>query len=191
MFGLSKERSSTQVGGAVREGIARDFVRGFLPVGFGLKSGLIFDAEKKKASPQCDAIIYKGVPLLDFTDTVIVEKEQVKAIFEIKSWIDITAIIGDKYKESKDRDHATGLFKAFKDRQRFLDPQAAKYILFAFELSAKKQDIELIDRLKQISNMYAIVSRKKIGKPWESDESYALDFDNSISELIEWLRNLS
>lgn len=42
----------------------------FLPAGFGLKSGLVFDAKRKETSPQCDAIIYKGVPLLEFTDVV-------------------------------------------------------------------------------------------------------------------------
>jgi len=122
---------------------------------------------------------------LEFTDVVVVEKEQVKAIFEIKSWIDTTAIFGDKDKGAGYRTPATGLFKAFEDRRRFLDPEAAKYILFAFELAAKKQDSEVINRLKQISNMYAIVSRRKIGRHWD------LDFDNSVSELIEWLRNLS
>lgn len=85
MLKLSETRKSSQVGGAVLEGIAKDFIREFLPAGFRLKSGLVFDAEKKKASPQCDAIIYKGVPLLDFADVVVMEKKQVKAIVEIKA----------------------------------------------------------------------------------------------------------
>jgi len=80
MLKLADTPKNAPVGGVVREGIAKDFIREFLPAGFGLKSGLVFDAENKKTSPQCDAIIYKGVPLLEFTDVVVVEKEQVKAI---------------------------------------------------------------------------------------------------------------
>ncbi len=69
---LSETRKSTQVTGAVFEGIAKDFIREYLPTGFGVKSGLVFDARRKTTSPQCDAIIYKGIPLLDFTDIVVV-----------------------------------------------------------------------------------------------------------------------
>jgi len=73
MLELSETRKSAQVGGTVREGMARDFIKEFLPLGFGLKSGLIFDTNTKKMSPQIDAIIYKGAPLLEFTDVVVVE----------------------------------------------------------------------------------------------------------------------
>ncbi len=66
MLDLSKTPKSTQVRGVVLESISKDFIREFLPAGFGLKSGLIIDAESKEISPQCDAIIYKGVPLLEF-----------------------------------------------------------------------------------------------------------------------------
>ena len=79
LLGLSEGRKSAQVRGVVQEGIARDFIREFLPQGFGLKSGLIFDADINKMSPQIDAIIYTGAPLLEFTDVVVVEKEQAKA----------------------------------------------------------------------------------------------------------------
>ena len=188
---LSPNRKNTPVLGAVREGIARDFIKEFLPTGFAVKSGLVFNNEKRKMSPQIDGIIYSGVPLLEFTDVAIVEKNQVKAIVEVKSLIATTDIFGEKDKGSGKREPKTGLFKAFEERRKFLDEPTAKYILFAFELEAKKQNIEIIDRLKQISNMYAIVSRKEMGKPWESMDSYDFDFDNSVSELIKWLRNLS
>ncbi|GAG91542.1 unnamed protein product, partial [marine sediment metagenome] len=96
MLELSESRKSTQIGGAVLEGIAKDFIREFLPAGFGLKSGLIFDAQNKRTSPQIDGIIYGGVALLEFSDVVVVEKEQVKAILEVKSWIDTPNIFGAK-----------------------------------------------------------------------------------------------
>ncbi len=51
MLKLADSRKNAPVGGAVREGIAKDFIREFLPPGFGLKSGLIFDAEKKGDRP--------------------------------------------------------------------------------------------------------------------------------------------
>jgi len=73
MLELSETRKSAQVGGTVREGMARDFIKEFLPLGFGLKSGLIFDTNTKKMSPQIDGIIYSGVPFLEFTDVVVVE----------------------------------------------------------------------------------------------------------------------
>ena len=82
-------RKNSEVYGTVLEGIAKDFIREFLPVGFGIKSGLVVDSETKKMSPQIDAIIYAGVPLLEFSDAVVVEKERVKAIFEVKSYIEL------------------------------------------------------------------------------------------------------
>ena len=74
MLELSDTRKNAQVRGVVLESIAKDFIREFLPTEFRVKSGLILDAEHKETSPQCDAIIYKGVPLLEFADTVIVGK---------------------------------------------------------------------------------------------------------------------
>ena len=138
MLKLSDSQKNAPVGGAVREGIAKDFIRELLPPGFGLKSGLIFDAENKRTSPQCDAIIYKGVPLLEFTDIVVVEKEQVKGIFEIKSWIDQPLIFGPKSKEG-DRNPNRKLAYGFKQMRNFL-PAEARYILFAFSLSSSSPD---------------------------------------------------
>ena len=130
---LSETRKSGQVYGVVMEGIAKDFVREFLPTGFGIKSGLVFDTETKRTSPQCDAIIYRGVPLLEFTDVVVVEKEQVKAIFEIKAWIDQGTIFGRKSQGG--RKPGSGLARGFERRRCFL-PAEARYILFAFALSS-------------------------------------------------------
>jgi len=189
MLGLSEGRKSAQVGGAVREGMARDFIKEFLSPRFRLKSGLVFDTNTKKMSPQCDAIIYKGVPLLEFTDVVVVEKEQVKAIFEIKAWVDEPAIFGTKHGAVRDLD--SGLTLDFKLKKEFL-PLEANYILLAFDLSSASTDGEVIERLKEICDIYAIVLRwepkreQKKGK-----EPYIYNFDNSVSRLIEWLRNLS
>jgi len=190
---LSKEgRKSTQVGGAVLEGIARDFIREFLPAGFGIKSGLVFDTQAKKMSPQIDGIIYSGVPLLEFTDVVVVEQEQVKAIVEIKSWIDTTAIFGDLInRETGNRDPYTELFKTFQKRKVFIPPNG-KFILFAFNLNSGSSDAEVIERLKEVCDFYAIVTREKRKIDRERDkETWDYNFDNSVSRLIKWLRNLS
>jgi len=188
MRGLSGTRKSTQVGGTVLEGIAKDFIREFLPAGFGLKSGLVFDAEKKKTSPQCDAIIYKDVPLLGFTDVVVVEKEQVKAAFEIKAWIDQGTIFGRKTRGGRKPD--TGLISIFRHRKHFL-PAGARYILFAFSLSSSSPDAQVIERLKEVCDSYAIVLRwePKIEQKRGVESHY--NFDSSVSRLIKWLRNLS
>lgn len=181
-------RKSAQTGGTVREGIARDFIREFLPPGFGLKSGLIFDSEIKRMSPQIDAIMYTGVPLLEFTDAAVVEKQQVKAIFEIKSVIYQNNIFGSKSKGI--RNPNTGLISAFKERKSFL-PVSGKYVLFAFELHSGSSDKEVSKRLKEICDMYAIVIRRepeierRAGK-----ENREANFNGSIGKLIEWLRNL-
>jgi len=189
MLKLSDTRKSAQVGGAVREGIAKDFIREFLPPGFGLKSGLVFDATSKKISPQCDAIIYKGVPLLEFTDIVVVEKEQVKAIFEIKAWIDQPAIFGTKSRGV--RDPNSGLAYEFKRRKDFV-PAGAKYILFAFELHSGYLDAEVLKRLEEICDSYAIVIRREpLAERKRGKEPRVTNFNSSVSRLIEWLRNLS
>lgn len=189
LYELCEGRKSAQIGGVVREGIARDFVREFLPPGFGLKSGLIFDAEIKRMSPQIDAIVYRGVPLLEFTDAIVAEKQQVKAIFEIKTWIDQKDIFGSRSKGGRNPD--TGLISSFKSRKHFL-PADGKYVLFTFELHSAASDKEVLERLKDICDFYAVVIRKepvieqKAGKkPREPN------FDGSVGRLIEWLRNLT
>jgi hypothetical protein len=189
MLKLPDSRRNAPVGGAVREGIAMDFIREFLPPAFGLKSGLIFDAEKNKVSPQCDVIIYKGVPLLEFTDVVVVEKEQVKAIVEIKSWIDQGNIFGRK--SQCDRKPGSGLAREFDRRRNFL-PAEAKCILFAFNLSSSSPDAEVIERLREVCDNYAIVLRYKPKIERErGKENCEYNFDNSVSRLIEWLSNLN
>jgi hypothetical protein len=188
MLELSESRKSTQVGGAVLEGIAKDFIREFLPMGLGIKSGLVFDTETKKMSPQIDGIIYSGVPLLEFSD-VVVEKEQVKAIVEVKSWIDTPFIFGER--SGSYRDATSGLAYTFKRRRDFLPP-GAKSILFTFELHSAYPDTEVLRRLKKICDSYAVVIRRepKIERE-RGKEGCAYNFDNSVSRLIEWLRNLS
>jgi len=189
MLELSETRKSAQVRGAVFEGLAKDFIKEFLPPGFGLKSGLVFDTNTKKMSPQIDAIIYKGAPLLEFTDVVVVEKVQVKAIFEIKALIDQPMIFGPKREGI--RNPNSGLAYDFKQRKNFL-PAEAKYILFAFELHSAYPDAEVVKRLKEICDSYAIVIRREpLVERKEGKEPRVTNFDNSVSRLIKWLRNLS
>ncbi|GAI76064.1 unnamed protein product [marine sediment metagenome] len=147
------------------------------------------DAETKKMSPQIDGIIYSGVPLLEFTDVAIVEKEQVKAILEVKSYIHTPAIFGEKSGGS--RDSRSGLAYAFEQRKTFL-PSGARYILFAFGLYSGYSDVKVITRLKKVCHSYAVVLREepKIERQ-RGKEHWEYNFDNSISRLIEWLRNLS
>ena len=186
--GVSESRKNAQVGGIVLEGLGRDFIREFLPPECELKSGLVFDSEIKTMSPQCDGIIYNGAPLLNFTDVVLVEKEQVRAIVEIKTYIDQTSIFGAL--RGKTRDQNTGLASHYIQSKNFL-PSKAKYILFAFDLWSSSNDAEVIERLKEISDLYAIIRRfepkaeLKAGKKREVP-----NFDGSVSRLIKWLRSL-
>jgi len=179
-----------QVAGKVYEGIAKDFIREFLPTGFRIKSGLIFDVKGKRLSPEIDAIIYRGVPFLEFTDAVIAEPKQVEAILEIKSWIGTADIFGDMNKKSGNRDLNSQLSSKFRDRRDFIQP-AAKYILFAFALGSNEQNDKVINRLECICNMYAIVARKRVGHSWKSDDDFEFNFNESVSGLIKYLRDLS
>lgn len=186
---LGNTRKSAQVRGVVMEGIAKDFIREFLPAGFGLKSGLIYDSEAKNISPQIDAIVYSGVPLLDFTDVAVVEKEQVKAIFEIKSWVDQTDIFG--HKSGGIRNPNSGLFAELHQRKPFI-PTDAISILFAFELHSGSYDDDVVARLGEICDYFvAVIRREPIVERKRGKPDRVIDFNDSVSGLIEWLRNLS
>jgi len=188
MLKLSESRKNAPVGGAVRESMARDFIREFLPPGFGLKSGLVFDTSTRKMSPQCDAIIYKGVPLLEFTDVVVVDKEQVKAIFEIKTSIDQPLLFGVKRQGIRKPD--SRLAYGFKRRRDFL-PSGAKCILFAFSLFSSSTDDKVIERLNRICDYYGSYGVILRWEPKREKKPNIYNFDNSVSRLIEYLRNLS
>lgn len=191
LYEMAKHRTrNPQVAGKVYEGIAKDFISEFLPIGFRIKGGLIFDVENKKLSPEIDAIIYRGVPFLEFTDAVIAEQKQVEAILEIKSWIGKADIFGEMNKKSGSRDLNSGLFSKFEERKGFIQ-STAKYILFAFALGSNEQDYRVINRLEHICDMYAIVGRKKIGHGWKSDADFEFNFNDSVSGLIKYLRGLS
>ncbi len=191
LLDLGNTRKSSQVLGVVIEGITKDFIRGFLPTELKLKSGLIFDNEKREVSPQIDAIIYKGVPLLDYMDTAVVEKGQVKAILEIKSVITQRDIFGSKRVSTDRRNPESGLYTQFSRIKQFL-PRNAASILFTFELHSATSDRDVIRRLGEICDRFAVVIRRepvierKIGKP-----DRVTDFDDSVSGLIEWLRNIT
>jgi len=190
LLDLGDTRKNAQVLGGVIEGITKDFIREFLSQELRLKSGLIFDSERKIISPQIDAIIYTGAPLLDYTDTAVVEKEQVKAIVEIKSVITQTDIFGSKRKNSRERDSDSGLYAQIHRIKPFL-PNNALSIIFTFELHSGASDKEVIERLGQISDRFAAVIRReplferKKGKPGRVS-----DFNDSVSDLIKWLRML-
>ena len=185
IYGIARS-GSKQITGIVCEGIAKDFVNEFLPTGFKIKNGLIFDPDTPKISPQIDAIIYHGVPLLEYTDVAIIEKEQVKGIMEIKSWIGKNDIFGKKDKSyPTGRNPNTGLITGYLKRKEFLKA-AMPYILFVFELYSDSPRSEVIDRLHHICDMYVVIRRKVPRK-----EAYNYNFDRSISKLINWLRNLS
>ena len=191
LYEMAKHRTrNPQIAGKVYEGIAKDFIGEFLPTGFKIKGGLIFDVEKKKLSPEIDAIIYKGVPFLEFTDAVIVEQKQVEAIVEIKSWIGSADVFGGMNKKSGYRNPNSRLSSKFKDRRDFIQPPA-KYILFVFALGSNEPDAKVINRLEHICDMYAIVGRKKKGHAWKSDANFEFNFNESISGLIRYLRGLS
>lgn len=189
MLGLGERIRNAQVRGVVQESIARDFIREFLPPGLGIKSGLVFDAAKKKMSPQIDAIIYRGVPLLEFTDAVVVQKEQVKAVFEIKTFIAHTAIFGRKTPSGR-KNPDTGLAREFRQRKDFL-PEGAKYILFAFELRSGSEDSEILERMKAICDCYGILIRRASKTAKKAGKESQYNFDKSVSKLIKWLRDLS
>jgi hypothetical protein len=189
IYNISKVGTrSRQIGGMVPEGIAKDFAREFMPARFKIKSGIIFDQGTTKLSPQIDAIIYEGVPLLDYTDVTIVEKENVKGIFEVKGWVAENDIFGQKTKRG--RNPKTGLSQQYSALKPFLPPKSP-YTLFVFSLSSASPTNTVINRLKQISDMYAIIGRevpRTERKVLQENTMYNLD--NSVSKLIEWLRNL-
>ena len=73
-----------------------------------------------------------------------------------------------------------------KDFIREFSPLEANYILFAFALSSASTDGEIIGRLKEICDSYAVILR------WEPKieqnrrkKPEVYNFDNSISELIK------
>jgi len=190
MLQLSESRKNAVVGGTVREGIAKDFIRELLPPRLRLKSGLVYDAAGKILSPQCDAIIYSGVPLLEYTDIVVAEKKQVKAIIEIKAWIDQGTLFGSKIQGTQSRNPNTGLFSAYISRRGFLS-EGAKYILFAFQLHSAQPDEYVAVRLREVCDDFAIILRREpVTEQHSGKDPWVYNFDNSVSRLIEWLRIL-
>lgn len=186
----SESRKNASVLGVVVEGLVKDFIREFLPAQFSIKSGLIFDAHTKEMSPQIDAIVYRGVPLLGYTDAAIVETEQVRAAFEIKSVVTQSDVFGALDKGTRRRNPETGLASQLR-RIRECLPKDASLILFTFELHSAAPDKDVVQRLSQICDRIAVVIRREPrierlqGKP-----DRVTDFADSVSTLIEWLRGL-
>lgn len=187
---LSNTRKSSQVYGRVLEGIAKDFIREFLPTQFKIKSGLVFDNERNTMSPEIDGIIYEGAPLLDFTDVAVVQKKQVRAIVEVKSYINITNLFGE-LKSDESRDPNTYLADDFNRRKGFV-PSGAKYVLFAYELQLELDNTQVIKRLNSVCDNYAIVLRYKPKIDRETGkENWYYNLNDSVSWFIKWLRNMS
>ena len=106
-------------------------------------------------------ILTPFVPLLGFTDVAIIEKEQVKAIVEVKSSIHTPTIFGDIInKETGTRDLDSSLASDFERRKNFL-PLGASHTLFTFGLYSGYSDTEVITRLKEVYGSYAIIFRKE------------------------------
>jgi len=126
--------------------------------------------------------------LLDYTDVAIVQKKNVKEIFEIKGWIAENDIFGQK--TNSGRNPKTGLIQQYSRLKPFLPP-TSPYILFAFSLISASPTNAVINRLKKISDMYAIIAREVPRKERPTlQEDVIYNLDNSVSKLIEWLRNL-
>ncbi len=189
LLDVGTTRKSGVVYGRVIEDIAKEFIREYLPPENIIKSGLIFNSQSQRMSPQIDGIIYSGAPLLDFTDVAVVETKQVKAIIEVKSYVNITSLFGEIDKDS--RDPNTGLAYGFHKRKDFLSPEA-KYVLFAFELGMDKSKEGIIQRLNDVCDSYAIALRYNTkAERANGKERYSYNFNNSLSSFIEWLRSLS
>ena len=78
----------------------------------------------------------------------------------------------------------------YKNRKPFL-PKKAPHILFTFDLSSDSLDIDVTKRLKQISDVYVVVSRSVPRKQRQrGKEDTIYNFDESVLGLIKWLRNL-
>ena len=108
---------------------------------------------------------------------------------EVKSYIYTTTIFGEKSGDS--RASGSGLAHAFEQRRTFL-PLGARYILFAFGLYSGYPDAKVIARLKEICCSYAVILREEPKVERErGKERWVYNFDNSVSELIKYLRNLS
>ena len=155
------------------------------------KPVILFPGGSHQISAHADAIFF--LSLLSGRNSQFLIGEQVKAVFEIKAWIDQGTIFGRKIRGSRDRNPNSGLASTFKHRKTFV-PEGARYILFAFSLSSSSPHAKVIERLRsrKICDSYAIVLR------WEpkieqerGKEPEVYNFDNSISRLIKWLRNLS
>jgi hypothetical protein len=185
---LKANPSNKLIGGVIREGIVRDFIRDYLPTEFRVKSGLVLDGLSRTMSPQADAIIYVGTPLLDYTDAAIVEKDQVRGIIEIKSYVAQNQLFGTRNEGV--RNAGTGLISSYRSMKPFL-PTGAKYVLFTFELLSSADNDQLLARLSQICDDFAAVLRpQRRRKGAEELERGNPNFDNSIGRMIHWLRTL-
>ena len=81
---LTKDNKQTEVRDVIQEGIVREFIGQFIPKGYGVGRGFVYDPDTKKHSPETDAILYTGPPLMEFGDIVVTEKSQTKLMVEVK-----------------------------------------------------------------------------------------------------------
>ena len=70
-------------------------------------------------------------------------------------------------------------------------PEGANYILFGFDLSCSSNDEEVLKRLEEVCDSFVVILRfePKIEREKGKEPAY-YNFDNSVSRLIQWLRDL-
>ncbi len=84
-------------------------------------------------------------------------------MFEIKIWIDKTAVFGEKVKKKKtgNSDSRKRLAETFKGRKDFVSRPDGRYCLRTFETNAACGDELLSKRLVEVADKYVIVLRHK------------------------------
>jgi hypothetical protein len=190
---LTKERTKKEVRDVVQEGIVREFMEQFIPRGWEVGRGFVYDPDTKKHSPEIDAILYTGPPLMEFGDVVVTEKSQTKLMVEVKSWAKLADLFGKPLKDRKGKtrkkDDGTILRDPNTDFQTFYRERSSfgeKYVLFIFSLEVSKKipDQMIWNSMNKLSDMWVVVWRK-------SGKKKLFDYGNSVSKFIEQLRTLN
>ncbi|UCF08555.1 MAG: hypothetical protein JSW28_02375 [Thermoplasmata archaeon] len=175
----------------VQGGIVREFIEQYLPKGCEVGRGFVYDLRMKKHSPEIDAIVYKGPPLIRYGDFVITDKGQTLLMVEVKHMARKGDIFGKSLKDRKGktlkgkdgaplRDSKTDFQVLYRERRNF----GYQYVLFVFamEISQKIPDEDIKKGFYKMSDIWVVVWRKKGKKK-------SFDYENSVSKFIETLRN--
>lgn len=189
---LTKDSTQKEVRDVVQEGIVREFIGQFIPRGYEVGRGFVYDPSTKKHSPEIDAILYTGPPLMEFGDIVVTEKSQTKLMVEVKSWAKLADLFGKPLKDKKGkarktkdgtvlRDPNTDFQTFYRERNPFGD----KYALFIFSLEVSKKipDEMIWSSMNKLSDIWVVVWRK-------SGKKKSFDYGNSVSKFIEQLKRI-